>query len=66
MEYRRVRIAGGCYFFTVALANRKSDLLVRNIDLLRSAVKEVIAQHPFKINAMVVLLDHIHALWTLP
>lgn len=66
MEYRRVRIAGGCYFFTVALANRQSDLLIRNIDLLRSAVKEVIAQHPFKINAMVVLPDHIHAIWTLP
>lgn len=66
MEYRRVRIAGGCYFFTVALADRKSDLLLKNINLLRAAVREAKTNHPFTINAMVVLPDHIHAVWTLP
>jgi putative transposase len=27
-DYRRNRVAGGTYFFTVALADRRSDLLV--------------------------------------
>jgi len=63
MRYRRVRVEGGCYFFTVALADRKSNLLVTNINLLRAAVK---TSHPFTIDSMVVLPDHIHALWTLP
>lgn len=66
MEYRRARVEGGCYFFTVALADRRSDLLVTQIDLLRQAIKTTKAARPFTINAMVVLPDHIHALWTLP
>lgn len=40
-------------------------LLTDNIDALRSAVQEV-KQHPFKIDAMVVLPEHLHAIWTLP
>jgi putative transposase len=66
MEYRRVQFAGGCYFFTVVLAERGSDLLVRNIDALRLAFKTVKNKHPFEINAIVVLPDHLHCLWTLP
>lgn len=62
MEYRRMRVAGGGYFFTMALADRKSDLLTANIDALRAAVKAVKASHPFIIDAMVVMPDHIHAL----
>lgn len=41
MQYRRVYVEGGCYFFTLALADRKSDLLVREIDCLRAAFKSV-------------------------
>lgn len=66
MEYRRVKFAGGCYFFTVVLAERGSDLLVRHIDELRMAFKTVKINHPFEINAIVVLPDHLHCLWTLP
>jgi hypothetical protein len=41
-EYRRHRVAGGCYFFTVNLLERSpNDLLVRHIDSLRAAVREV-------------------------
>jgi putative transposase len=36
-RYRRAKIEGGTYFFTVTLADRSSDLLVRHIDLLRQA-----------------------------
>ena len=66
MQYRRVYVEGGCYFFTLALADRKSDLLVLEIECLRAAFKTVKQNHPFEINAMVELPDHIHALWTLP
>jgi putative transposase len=38
-DYRRNRVPGGTYFFTVNLADRRTDLLVRHIDDLRYAVK---------------------------
>jgi hypothetical protein len=41
-RYRRARIEGGTFFFTVTLADRSSDLLVRHIDRLRSGSREVI------------------------
>lgn len=66
MHYRRARVEGGTYFFTVNLANRRSDLLVKNIDALRSSVRLVRKRHPFEIIAMVVLPDHLHAIWKLP
>lgn len=66
MEYRRVKFAGGCYFFTVVLAERGSDLLVRHIDEFRMAFSTVKINHPFDINAIVVLPDHLHCQWTLP
>ncbi|WP_049629328.1 transposase [Cellvibrio sp. pealriver] len=66
MKYRRVYVEGGHYFFTLALPDRKSDLLVKEIDCLRAAVKTVKQNHPFEINAMVVMPDHLHCLWTLP
>ena len=65
-EYRRLRVAGGCYFFTVCLADRGSDLLVREVGALRAAVRRVMAARPFVVDAWVVLPDHLHAVWTLP
>ena len=65
-DYRRNRVAGGCYFFTVALHDRRSDLLVTEIDALRDAVRETRRSRPFRIDAWVVLPDHLHCLWTLP
>ena len=65
-EYRRNRVPGGCYFFTLALADRRSDFLVREITALRAAVVRTRRQHPFQIDAWVVLPDHMHAVWTLP
>ncbi|HEY1033411.1 MAG TPA: transposase [Pseudoxanthomonas sp.] len=66
MEYRRIRQAGGTYFFTVNLAERSSTLLVDRVDDLRHAVRTVKQRHPFDIVAWVVLPDHLHAIWTLP
>jgi putative transposase len=66
-EYRRVWRSGAVVFFTVNSASRGAEgPLVRNIDVLRSAFKKVMNDWPFKINAMVVLPDHLHCIWTLP
>jgi len=66
MRYRRAQAPGGTFFFTVALADRSRDLLVANIDLLRAATRRVRLRHSFEIVAMVVLPDHLHAVWRLP
>ena len=65
-EYRRSFVQGGSYFFTVNLADRRSALLVDRIEELRSAVRSVRARRPFRIDAWVVLPDHMHCVWTLP
>ena len=54
-DYRRARVPGACYFFTVNLRDRSSDLLVREIDLLRATVRATRQRHPFHIDAWVVL-----------
>ena len=66
MDYRRSRAAGGIFFFTLNLNDRSATLLVDHIGSLRQAVREVKVRHPFDILAMVVLPDHLHALWRLP
>jgi putative transposase len=65
-NYRRAFVPGGCYFFTVNLLDRNSRMLVENIGALRKAVRETRQRFPFVIDAMVILPDHIHAVWTLP
>jgi putative transposase len=63
-DYRRNRVPGGTYFFTANLFDRRSDLLVTQIDAWREAVRQVRARAPFHIDAWVVLPDHMHCLWT--
>ena len=65
-NYIRPKIAGACIFFTVTLANRRSELLTREIAALRAAVRRTKAERPFTIEAWVVLPDHMHCVWTLP
>lgn len=65
-DYIRRRVPGGTWFFTHRLAQRGSDLLLREIPLLRDATRAVQAQRPFEIVAAVVLPDHLHMIWTLP
>lgn len=65
-NYRRVRIQGASYFFTVALADRSSSLLIRRIDDLRAAYAATIRTAPVTCDAMVILPDHLHAVWSLP
>jgi len=66
MKYRRADLCGGTYFFTVNLADRRQTLLVDEISVLRSVINSVKRNHPFKLDAMVVLPEHLHLLMTLP
>ncbi|MCL2525207.1 MAG: transposase [Betaproteobacteria bacterium] len=65
-SYRRNFIPGGSFFFTVNLAERNRSLLTDHIGLLREAFREVRQRHPFTMDAIVVLPDHLHAVWTMP
>jgi putative transposase len=65
-NYRRSNIAGATYFFTVNLADRKRTYLIDYADLLKQIIREEMTAHPFTVDAMVVLPDHLHAIWTLP
>jgi len=65
-NYLRYRVPGGCYFFTVNLLDRKKHLLIEHIDLLRHAFQSVKQQHPFHIDAIVILPEHLHCIMTLP
>lgn len=66
MRYRRAQATGGTYFFTVALAERQATLLTDQVAQLRTTFAEVRRRHPFEIVAIVVLPEHLHAIWTLP
>jgi putative transposase len=66
VRYRRNFIPGGTYFFTVTLADRRSNALVDHIGALRSAFRAAPRARPFAIDAIVVLPDHLHAILTLP
>ena len=64
-EYRRNFVTGGSYFFTVALADRSRPLLVDHIDTLREAFRKVKTDYPFSLDAVVILPEHLHCIWTL-
>ena len=66
MKYRRSNTKGATFFFTVNLADRSHDLLTKNINSLRTVITRVREKHPFHFDAIVILPEHIHAIWTLP
>ncbi len=64
--YQRLRLDGACYFFTVNLAERQGNkLLIEHIDALRAAFYQTRRDHPFRINASVILPEHLHCIWHL-
>ncbi len=66
-DYRRFYIPGSTWFFTVNLAERWGNhLLVEQIDSLRAAFRYVKKRKPFRMEAVVVMPDHLHCIWTLP
>jgi putative transposase len=65
--FRRALVPGGCYFFTVGTYQRQKLLTYPSVLVaLRTAFDSVRSRHPFEIDAMVVLPDHLHCIWTLP
>ena len=66
VQYRRCRVSGGTYFFTVVLADRNTSLLVDYIHDLRHAFRAVQRKRPYEVQGMVVLPEHLHAIWRLP
>lgn len=66
-NYRRCYIPGGSYFFTL-VTERRAPILANDEarDLLRSAIRTCQQQWPFSVDALVLLPDHLHAIWTLP
>ncbi len=67
MQYRRAKIPGSTYFFTLVTHDRRQILCQpENVELLREAFRYVMQQRPFKIDAIVILPEHLHYIWTLP
>lgn len=67
MHYRRDYIAGATYFFTVVTFGRcKIFNHPDKVALLRLAISGEMARRPFHIDAIVIMPDHIHTIWTLP
>ena len=66
-DYRRSRIAGGTYFFTVVTQDRRPILTTETVRAaLREAIQQARTTLPFQIDAWVLLPDHLHCIWTLP
>lgn len=65
-QYIRSHTAGATFFFTVVLQERGGRWLTDHAPLLRDSFRRALLRHPFAIDAIVVLPDHLHAIWTLP
>jgi putative transposase len=66
VRYRRNFLPGGTYFFTVTLSERRSTALVDHVGELRDAFRAARHARPFAVEAIVILPDHLHAIFTLP
>ena len=65
-NYRRSR-DGRMFFFTVVTHERRSILTTDfGRRTLRKAILEVKSRWPFVVTAIVLLPDHLHAIWELP
>jgi putative transposase len=67
MRYRRARVGGASYFFTVVARDRAPVLTWPPVlPLLGAAFRAVRERTTFATDAIVVLPDHLHCIWTLP
>lgn len=66
-NYRRAYFPGGIYFFTVVTFNRVPVFTNEDrVEVLRQAFRKVMAARPFQIDAMVILPEHLHCIWSMP
>jgi putative transposase len=66
VRYRRNFLPGGTFFFTVAVEDRRSSVLIDHVASLRAAFRTTRDKKPFVIDAIVILPDHLHTIMTLP
>ena len=66
-NYRRWYVPGGTYFFTV-VTHRRQPILTSDFarPILNQSFRHEMTRAPFALTAIVLLPDHLHALWTLP
>ena len=67
MRYRRLRVKGGTYFFTLVTYERAPILRDAEVaSLFYRAIGHVRRDHPFALDAHVIMPDHVHLMLTLP
>ena len=66
-HYRRAYVPGGSFFLTL-VTHRRAPLFSRPHArrLLGSLFRRCLLKWPFTINALVLLPEHLHAIWSLP
>ena len=66
-RYRRNRVPGGLYFFTV-VTHRRRPILTTDLGrrCLGNALRLIQLARPFEMPGVVLLPDHLHAIWRLP
>jgi len=66
-EYHRLFVKGGTYFFTIVTYNRQ-PLLCEKPALIRlkAAFRYVMSKHPYRMDGLVIMPDHLHCIWRLP
>ena len=62
-QYKRIFLTGYSYYLTIVTHGR-NPILVDNIELLRESFRESKRYFKYKIDAIVVLPDHIHMIIT--
>ena len=66
-NWRRAHVPGGTFFFTLVTDHRR--LIFHWNDartILGNVIRECKSTHPFEIRAIVLLPDHLHAIWCMP
>ena len=66
-NWRCAVVPGGMYFFTVVTDQRRP--LFESADartILGDVIRECQQSHPFEVRAIVLLPDHLHAIWCMP
>ncbi|MDA8173490.1 MAG: transposase [Nitrospiraceae bacterium] len=67
MQYRRAQADGASFFFILVTENRKNIFAQKeDVAILNRAVEYTVSRHPFAMDAIVILPDHIHCIWSLP
>jgi putative transposase len=66
-DYHRVYVNGGTYFFTLITYMRypifKEETAIR---LLKNCFQITMKKYLFYVDAIVIMPDHLHTIWTLP